>query len=404
MADPIQAHLVPFRLLEQAGAKLHAQDSGDGIVDARLLDDTGAGVLQGVGEKGAPVLGDHHHVDAGVDGGSAGIVAATGQLPMAFPVTDDETVETHAALQHCGEQVAVAVHLVAAPTAEGCHDGLRTRGQCGEIARAVRFAQGPLIRWHIAPVLAIQGTAVAKKVLCGRHNPARTEPLLVGSTLQAANQSRSQAGDNLRVFGVTFVRAAPTVVPGHCQGRCEGPVDTRGRRFPGCNRADSLHQLDVVGGPQANVVGKQGGADQVVVAVDGVCSPDHGYARSPPAVVGGSPVIGVGEGDPSAGGRVRIVVGPGTAAVEHGTEVVTANVFRACVSDLRLHHLAEFFLQGHRFQQGGNAGFHSRLHGNGAFDHRPLLGVEAQVHICLRRLAHSQESRNRKGENQAPAR
>ena len=123
-------------LLEEAERDLLAQDAPHGVVDARLRDAAGLDERLQRGDELGVAVGHHDHVDAGVDRGLdvGGVVArAAGRCR---PSRRRRSPEAELALEHVGEQVAVAVHLLAVPAAEGGHHGADAGRDRGAVARA----------------------------------------------------------------------------------------------------------------------------------------------------------------------------------------------------------------------------------------------------------------------------
>jgi len=90
------------------------------------------------------------------------------------------------------------------------------------------------------------------------------------------HHSRGVCAHDLRILGVALVRATPAIVANHCYGRCEHPVDARHRHFLRGRRSDALDQVWIVSGAERAVVREEGGADHVVVTVNGIGAPDDG--------------------------------------------------------------------------------------------------------------------------------
>jgi hypothetical protein len=113
------------RVLEQPHGELDAEDAADGVVyavepDLPLLD-----LLHNVGDELGVVVGDHDHVDAGVDGLLDGVVVVLvrrrGDPVHGLPVRDHEPAEVHLALERVRDEELVLVHLHAVPARVGDH-------------------------------------------------------------------------------------------------------------------------------------------------------------------------------------------------------------------------------------------------------------------------------------------
>ncbi len=125
-------------LVKEAQLGLDREDAGHGVIDAFLGDIPGLdGLGQGADELFV-VVGDHDHVQPGIDAGDhVGIVVA-GDLVDGLPIGDDKAVEIQLALQHIVDQIALAVEFLAVPTAVGDHDALGTGVDRGHIGGQVK--------------------------------------------------------------------------------------------------------------------------------------------------------------------------------------------------------------------------------------------------------------------------
>ena len=110
-------------------------------------------------------------------------VVLAGDLVDALPVGDDEAVEAQLALEHIGQQVPVAVHLLAVPTAEGDHDGLRAGVDGGLVRRQVHRTQRRFVDLGVALVEQVGVTHVHG----GRGAPGRAA---VGEEVLGRSQNR----------------------------------------------------------------------------------------------------------------------------------------------------------------------------------------------------------------------
>src|SRR5690625_6304066 len=103
---------------------------------------------------------------------------------MAAPITDNKSVETHLLFEHIGQQVLMAVQLLALPATERCHDRLHARVQRPEIALGVNIAQLPLADFGIGAGDTTVG-ATSGNPMCsgGQHAPA-AKPVIPNRALQ----------------------------------------------------------------------------------------------------------------------------------------------------------------------------------------------------------------------------
>ena len=362
-------------LVEQAGAQLDADDAAHGIVDTRHRDLAAFHLLDGVGDKGLPVVRHHDHVVAGIDRGRAAVVAAARHFAVAVPVGDDEAVEAHLRFQDVGEHGAAAVHLAVVgaarhvvPGIERGHDGLHARLQGRIVAGAVDVDHLRFAGLVDAAVLAELGAAVANEMLGGGDGVG----VILQVALHAAHVGAGIAFHDVRILGIALVGASPAVVAHHRQGGAEDPGDAAGTRGFRGGRADFLHQLRVARRAQADVVREQGGAEHVVVAMDGVRAP---HDRHLDRHVGGHRglVVALRQRQPFGRLGMLVPIRPAAAAVEHRTEVIALDVFRRGALDLGLGHLADLLRQRHLADDVTDALFERRVPGDGAAHGRPVI-------------------------------
>ena len=359
----------------QACAQLDAKDAGDGVVDARLRDLARLHLRDGIGDEGLPLVGDHHHVDAGVDGLRAAVVAAAGHLADAVPVRHDETVEAHLVLQCHRQQVACAMHLAVVlagsdvvPAVERRHDGLHAGLDGPVVALAVDVDHRGLRDRGVALVLAAVSGAIADEMLGSGDDIA----VLVQHALHALDVRGGVLADQCRLRGIAFIRPAPARVLRDRDRRGKRPGHASGTRGLSRGFGDALDQFDVVRGTQADVVREDGRAVHVAVAMHGIGPPDH---RHGDLRIGrhGCVVISVRQLDPILHLGPLVHRRPGAAAIEHRADVVRAHFGGRDRLDFRLHHLADLLLQRHAGQDLGHARFHGGILGEAAFQRRPVL-------------------------------
>ena len=362
-------------VLPQACAQLHAQDAGDGVVDAGLRDFAGLHLGDGVGDEGLPCIRHHHHVDAGVDRLRAAVVLATGHLADAVPVGHHEAVEAHLLLQGHGQQVAGAVHLAVVlaggdvvPAVERGHHRLHAGLDGTVVPLPVHVDHLRLRDQRIALVLAAVGGAVADEMLGGGDHVA----VLVQQPLHALDVGGRVFADQRGLGGIALVGASPARVLRDRDGRRERPGHAGGARGLAGGLGDALDQFDVMRGAQADVVREDGGAVDVAVSVHGIGAPDHRH-RDLRIRAHRGVVVGIGQRDPILHAGVLVLGRPGTATVQHRADVVLAHFLRCDRLDLRLHHLTDFLLQRHAGQDFGHAGLDGRVLREPAFQCRPVL-------------------------------
>ncbi len=336
-------------VIEQARAQLHAQDAGDRIIDARHRDLPALHLGDGIGDEGLPVIGYHHHVDAGVDRLRTAVVAAARHLGDPVPVGDDETVEAHLLLQRAGQQRFVAVHLAVVdataavvPAVERGHHRLHAFAKRTVVALPVHVDHGGLVDQRFALVAAAVGRAIADVVLGGGNDIA----VVAEAPLRTPDIGLGEFAYHVRVGGIAFVGAPPTWIVRYCQRRREHPVDAGGTHRVCGGPADPLDQRGVAGRAQPDVVREQRGTVDVVVAVHCIGAPDHRDRRARIGGQRGRP-IRIGQLQPLRDRGVLVHARPGAAAIEDRADVVLADLVGRDHLDLGLGHLAHLLRQRH---------------------------------------------------------
>ena len=169
--------------------------------------------------------------------------------------------------------------------------------------------------------------------------------------LQTFDHFRRACADEVRIFGIALIRAAPAIIAGHRDDGGEAPIDSGNRHLRRRDVADAANQLEITRRPEADVVREDRRADDVAVAVDAIRSPDDRNCLLAAGRIHRRVVERVGQGQPVIDARVAIVVRPGPAAVEDGTEVIGADVGRSDGGDTGLNDLSDFFLHAHPRQE-----------------------------------------------------
>ena len=249
-------------------------------------------------------------------------------------------------------------HPRAVPAAVGRHDRSHAGLDGGDVAGHVDAPQVGLAHARVALVhrvvpglvrlerhaaRAVGGAAVAHVMLGAGQDAQR---VLEVAALEAADGRPRQLGHERRVLGEALVAAAPTLVAGHGHAGCEDPLDARGPDLLRGHALDLLHERRVARGAQADVVGEDDRAQDVVVAVDGVDAVEERDLQPRLQRVGLDTVIEVGPVLHAVG------LGVGVAAGEERAEEVGLDVL--AVADLvllGLDHLADLLLERHPGQQ-----------------------------------------------------
>ncbi len=248
------------------------------------------------------------------------------------------------------------------PAIVGSHDRLHAGADGAVIALGVDIGHVGFGDGRHALVDAIVGRAIAHEVLGGGDDIAG----LCEVALQARRIGGGIGAHFLRVGREAFIGAAPAFVLDDGNGRGKGPVDAGGAHGLAGRLADLGDQFGVVGGAQADIVGKKGGAIDIRMAVDGVGAPEQRDLRLR--------VEGVGHLHPVAGGGVLVHVRPRSAAVQHRAERVGLDVGGGDGLDLDLRHLGDLLAQRHALHQAGDLGFDFGVRRDGGGDVLPVGG------------------------------
>ena len=128
--------------VHQSSGNFSGEDTVHGLVYTRHWDRSGLHLKNQVVDRSTPVLGHHHHVYARIDRlGTAGVGAPL-YLTDTVPVTDHKALKSKLTTQHLGQQMFVAVHLVAIPAIEGGHHRHDPRIDGGPVTGTVHAEQG----------------------------------------------------------------------------------------------------------------------------------------------------------------------------------------------------------------------------------------------------------------------
>ena len=276
-------------------------------------------------------------------------------LVDAGPVGDHEAAEPELALQHLGEQAAVAMDLAGAGARERGHHDPGARVDRGLVGREVDRPEGRLVDVVDALVDRVagcrggapRGPAVADEMLGGGRRRGRPGQVLA---LESRDERLGQLGDLERVLAVALEGAAPADVLRHRHDRSEVPADAGGGHLERGRLADPLHQVDVVRRAEPDLLGEDRGARDVVVAVDGVDAVEHRDAE--PGVERRVLVV---LDHPVPAGRV-VLRGGATAAAQDRAEQQVRHALRVDRALLELGHLPDLLLDGHLGEESRGAG------------------------------------------------
>ena len=375
------------RRIEQAGTHLDTQDAAHGIIDAGHRDLAAFDRSQQIAMEGFPFFRHHEQIDAGQDRRYAIGIRTAGNLADAVPVADHDAVETQTSFQYLVEQILMAVQLLALPAVERNHHRLRTGTERAAVTGTMHGGELGLTDPGIALIDAIGGCAITDEMLGGGDDAVVAEEIgAAGAALQSVDQRGSERFDDIGIFRIAFVGAAPAEITGHRHGRREHPADAGCGDFFGGRYADGLDQGRIIGCAQPKIVRKQRGTENIVVAVHGIGAPEHRYAGA--ADIHGGIMVGIGKCQPIV--RLGLLVGlrERTAAVQDRTERVFADVRWRGAADFGLDHLADFLLERHRGKDAVNAFFERWIGRNGVGDGLPIGAVSGVLRRTVDRCRH----------------
>ena len=200
---------------------------------------------------------------------------------MTVPVTHQQAVKTHLILQCPGQQLPASVHLDTIHATKRNHNGLHTGIKSRHVTLCMNINDFFFAGNSVALVLPVQCSTIAKKMLgCRQHVSGAEKVFCSDFTLNTLyHLSRVFAHDD-RVFRVTFISPAPTVISGNCERRRKSPRDTSDGNLNGGNFTNTAYQFRVVCGAQTNIVRKQRGTIDITVSVHRVGSPDDGDSEA----------------------------------------------------------------------------------------------------------------------------
>ena len=201
---------------------------------------------------------------------------------MTIPVADDEALESHAALEHVREQLAIAVHFLALPAGVGRHHRQHAGIDRADIALGMEPYQLAFGNLRVALVHAVGRAAVAEEMLGGGCDlPGLQLACEFRRALQTFDGGLCVLTHERRVLSEALVAAAPANILRHGERRRESPVDARRCDRFGGGRADAAHELGVMRGAETDVVRKDHCADDVAVSVHGIDAEQQRNGRVP---------------------------------------------------------------------------------------------------------------------------
>ena len=165
------------------------------------------------------------------------------------------------------------------------------------------------------------------------------------SPLQAADVGRAEFRHQRRIVAKRRVRPPPANVLNDGDHRREVPAHAGGGALDGRGLGHAAGQVGIAGRAQADQVGENGRAADVVVAVDGIDAIEQrdAQARGKGLILEGAHHVG-----PGGGGVGR---GVAAAAAQDAAQRQRGHIAGAHAVFLRLGHLADLLGQGHLGQQ-----------------------------------------------------
>ncbi len=281
-ADGFDRGLTPDGVLEEAQVVLELEDAADGAVEGGLAE---AAFLDELDDIGGEVggLGDHGHVDAGLDRHQRGFLlirrdAVDGdEFVDVGPVGDGDALEAQFAPEEVDEDRGVRVDGQPVDLPGVDHDGRRPGVEDGAEGGQVgleEFTPGHVDRGAVAPRL---GDRVSEEVLGGRGDGVVGRE---GVSLQALDDGGRHDGGEEGILPEGLEDAGPSGLSGEVRDGGEGPVGRLGAGLLGGDLAREAGEFGVEGRAEVEVVGQDGALEQVVGAVDGVVGEDDGDAQA----------------------------------------------------------------------------------------------------------------------------
>ncbi len=354
------------RMLEQAELELLPQDPADGVVDAAHRHPAGVHLGDQRGRKALILARLHEHVDSGVHGGADLGRPVAGEVVNALPVADHEAAEPEPALQKAGDQVPVGVHpdrvahsvLGPVHARVGRHHAAHVvPAHRGHVRRERVAPEGPAARHRDALIDgepgrvgagAVVGVTVAGVVLRRREHAVAIRQV-AGWSLEPVDRLPEPRHEP-RVLAEALVGPSPAIVERHADAGRERPLRTACARLLRRHVRGLPRQLRVARGAQSDVVGKDGRAEHVAVAVHRVDPVDDRYAQARGQRGSLEAVDHVGPRPRRVGGR------HGAAAGQHASDLPGRDRSRVVVdrAAFRLRHLPDLLLEGHARQEVGD--------------------------------------------------
>ena len=198
---------------------------------------------------------------------------------------------------------------------------------------------------RIALIYTVLGTAITDKMFRRGNHMSSTKTVCV-VTLETDNHFTSIGFNDFWVFGIAFIGSTPSVIAHNRESRSKYPINTGHRHFKRGGFADLTHQRGIVHRPKADFVRKNSRANNIVMAVNGIGTPDNRNTHATVANIGAGVVKTVRKGNPAGNARV-LATGPSTAAIEYRAEIKLTDLSGANVTNFRLYHLPDFFSRGH---------------------------------------------------------
>ena len=181
------------------------------------------------------------------------------------------------------------------------------------------------------------------------------EGIVAELSLNTFNQIASVLSDNSRIFRIAFIGAPPAVVAHNRNGGRKGPVQTSHQYFFCSNSTNFMHQVGVIGRTQTNVMGEKCRTNNIVMAVNSICSPQRGDSGSAIGFICRCQPKFIRQRDPG-GGRGSIVTSRRRiTAIEYRPQMIVTYLIWCHRANISLNNLTNLFFQTHLSDQCGNA-------------------------------------------------
>ena len=232
--------------------------------------------------------------------------------------------------------------LVAVPTVERGHDGHDARFNCRQITLPVNGHQIVFAQARVTLIDTAVRAAITDEVLCRGNNALG---------LHRLDNAAGKIFHQNRIRAIGLIRPAPPGVQCHCQRRRKNPINTRGADFSRSRPCNRRGQLRVTDRTQRDVVGKYRGADDIVMTVHRIGTPNNRNTGTACRGVDRRQIVGICKIHPILNRSMFVLSRKRPSAVQDAPQAVHPDILGRHVLDFTLNHLRHFLLKRERRQQ-----------------------------------------------------